>query len=129
MTLYLARAKISKEAMKALVDKPEDRLVTMTRFLKGIGGRLHNYFFALGPYDIILVFDLPDHVSASVLSMVLTSSGSCTEVEITVLLSMEEAIQAMHVSSEAMGVYRSPGSAGEPAAPAKRSKPRRVVKD
>ena len=45
MTMYLARAKISKEAMKALVDKPEDRLITTTRFLKGIGGRLHNYIF------------------------------------------------------------------------------------
>jgi uncharacterized protein with GYD domain len=113
MTMFLARCKISKEAMRALVEKPEDRLVTTTRFLKGIGGRLHNYYFAFGQYDIILLFDLPDHISASVLSMVLTSSGSCTEVETTVLLSMADAVDAMHKASEAMGVYSPPGRSSE----------------
>jgi uncharacterized protein with GYD domain len=113
MTLYLARAKISKEAMKALVDKPEDRLITTTRFLKGIGGRLHSYYFSFGEYDIVLIFELEDHVSAAVLSMVLTSSGSCTEVDTTVLLSMAEAVDAMNKAGDAMGVYRPPGRSEE----------------
>ena len=38
MTFYLLRAKLDHEFMKALVECPEDRMVTTTRLLKGIGG-------------------------------------------------------------------------------------------
>jgi uncharacterized protein with GYD domain len=110
MALYLARAKFSKDAMQALVERPEDRFVTTTRFLQGIGGRLHNYFFAFGEHDIILIYELPDNVSAAALAMVLTSSGACTEVDTTVLLSMEEAISAMTQAGKAMAVYSPPGA-------------------
>jgi uncharacterized protein with GYD domain len=109
MAMYLARAKFSKDAMRALVERPEDRLITTTRFLQGIGGRLHNYFFAFGEHDIILIYELPDNVSAAALAMVLTSSGSCTEVDTTVLLTMEEAIAAMNQAGKAMAVYSPPG--------------------
>lgn len=109
MPYYLARAKVSKDYMKALVERPEDRLVTTTRFLKGIGGRLHNYFFSFGEYDIILLFELPGNVDAATLSMVLSASGSVTEIDTTVLLTTEEAVEAMKKSGDAMGVYVPPG--------------------
>ncbi len=44
MAYYLVRAKVAQDFMKALVERPEDRLVTTTRLLQGIGGRLHYYF-------------------------------------------------------------------------------------
>ena len=34
--------------MQALVERPEDRLVTTTRLLQSVGGRLHYYFFCFG---------------------------------------------------------------------------------
>ncbi len=109
MTFYLMRAKVSQTAMDALVQRPEDRFVTMTKLLKGVGGRLHYYFFCFGQYDIVLLFELPDNVSASALSMVLTASGSVTDIDTTVLMTMEEAIAAMHTAAEATGVYQPPG--------------------
>ncbi|MGI9538676.1 MAG: GYD domain-containing protein [Miltoncostaeaceae bacterium] len=109
MPYYLARAKVSKAYMEALVNRPEDRLVSTTRFLQGIGGRLHNYFFSFGDFDIVLLYELPDNVSAATLSMVLSASGSITDIETTPLLTMEEAVGAMKKSGEAMGVYLPPG--------------------
>ncbi len=55
MAFYLVRAKVAHDFMKALVERPEDRLVTTTRLLQGIGGRLHYYFFCFGEYDIVLI--------------------------------------------------------------------------
>lgn len=125
MPMYLARVKLSKEFMNAVVDRPEDRITTTTKLLKGIGGRLHNYFFAFGEYDIILLFDLPDNVSAASLSMVLSASSSATEIEITPLLTMQEAVEAMHRSSEAMAVYKPPTGSKPPAGP-KRTRKRKA---
>ncbi len=109
MTFYLVQAKVSKESMHSLVQSPQDRMVTMTRLLQGVGGRLHYYFFALGEYDIVLVFELPGNVDAAALSMVLSASGSVTEMDTTVLLTMEEAMEAMQKAGDATGVYTPPG--------------------
>ncbi len=109
MTFYLLRAKLDHEFMKALVQRPEDRMVATTRLLKGIGGRLHYYFFCFGEYDIVLIYELPDDISSASLSMVLTSSGSVTEVETTPLLTTEEAAAAMSRACDAMGIYQKPG--------------------
>ena len=109
MAYYLLRAKYAQDAMNALVERPEDRMVTTTKLLKGIGGRLHYYFFCFGEFDIVLLFELPDNVSAAALSMVLSSAGSVTETETTALMTMEEAIAAMRIASDATGVYQPPG--------------------
>ena len=109
MAFYLVRAKVAQDFMKALVERPEDRLVTTTRLLQGIGGRLHYYFFCFGEYDIVLIYELPDNVSSAALSMVLTSSGTVTVCETTPLLTMEEAITAMGQAGDAVGIYQPPG--------------------
>lgn len=109
MAFYMMRGKFSQHAMGALVQRPEDRMLTTTKLLKGVGGRLHYYFFCLGEYDFVLLFELPDNVSAAALSMTLSASGSVNSVDTTVLMTMEEAIAAMRKASDASGVYQPPG--------------------
>jgi len=109
MTFYLIQAKVSQDTMRALVDRPEDRLLTTTRFVRSVGGRLHNYFFSFGDFDIVLLLELPDNVSAASLAMTLAASGSVTEIETTVLFTMSEAIAAMEKAGDAMGIYVAPG--------------------
>lgn len=108
MSFYLARAKVSQAFMHALVERPEDRFIKTTKLLKTIGGRLHYYFFSFGDFDIVLIYELPDNVSAASLSMVLSAAGTVTEVETTPLLTMEEAIDAMHTAGNAAGIYQPP---------------------
>ncbi len=112
MAFYLARAKVSQTFMNAMVQRPEDRFVKTTKLLKTIGGRLHNYFFSFGDHDIVLIYELPNNVSAASLSMLLTAAGTVTEVETTPLLTMEEAIDAMHTAGEAAGIYQPPRGSG-----------------
>ena len=109
MSFYLLRAKYAQDAMNALVERPEDRMITTTKLLKGIGGRLHYYFLCFGEFDIVLLFELPDNVSAAALSMVLQSSGAVSSVETTPLMTMEEAIGAMSLAGNTTGVYQPPG--------------------
>jgi uncharacterized protein with GYD domain len=109
MSYYLMRGKYSQDAMQALVKRPEDRLVTTTRLLQGIGGRLHYFFFCFGEYDFLMLFELPDNVSAAALAMTMSASGSVASTDITVLMGMEDAIGAMRKAGEATGVYQPPG--------------------
>ena len=75
MAYYLLRAKYAQDSMNALVQRPEDRMLTTTRLLKEVGGRLHYYFFCFGEYDIVLLFELPDNVGAASLAMTLSAAG------------------------------------------------------
>ena len=109
MAFYLLRAKYAQDSMNALVQRPEDRMLTTTRLLKEVGGRLHYYFFCFGEYDIVLLFELPDNVSAASLSMTLSAAGTVAATETTPLLTMEEAVSAMHQAREASGIYVPPG--------------------
>jgi uncharacterized protein with GYD domain len=109
MAFYLVRAKVAQDFMKALVVRPEDRFMVTTRLLKDLGGRLHYYFFSFGEYDIVLIYELPDNVTAASLAMVLNAAGTVTEVETTPLLTMEEAVEAMGRAGDTAGVYQPPG--------------------
>ena len=116
MAFYLLSGKFSQDSMNALVKRPENRLLTTTRLLQGVGGRLHYYFFCFGEYDFVLLYELPDNTSAAALSMVLSASGSVSSVKNTVLMTMEEAIEAMSKAGDALGVYQPPGRAIAPEA-------------
>ncbi|MGI9303295.1 MAG: GYD domain-containing protein [Gammaproteobacteria bacterium] len=122
------RGKFSQHAMDALVQRPEDRMLTTTKLLKGVGGRLHYYFFCFGEYDFVLLFELPDDVSAASLSMVLGASGSVTDIDTTVLLTMEEAVKAMEVAGDATGVYVPPGRGQSRKASPRKTRARKKAK-
>ena len=113
MAYYLLRAKYAQDSMNALVQRPEDRMLTTTRLLKEVGGRLHYYFFCFGEYDIVLLYELPDNVSAASLAMTMSAAGTVTETETIPLLTMEEAIDAMNQAREASGIYVRPGRGPE----------------
>ena len=113
MAFYLLRAKYAQDSMNALVQRPEDRMLTTTRLLKEVGGRLHYYFFCFGEYDIVLLFELPDNVSAAALAMTLSAAGTVTATETIPLLTTEEAIDAMNQAREASGIYVPPGRGPE----------------
>lgn len=125
MAYYMMRGKFSQHAMGALVQRPEDRMLTTTKLLKGVGGRLHYYFFCLGEYDFLLLFELPDNVSAAALSMTMSASGSVTAIDTTVLMTMEEAISAMRIAGDASGVYQPPGRGLDARAGAAKTKAKR----
>jgi uncharacterized protein with GYD domain len=108
MTYYLSRAKVSQDAVKALMDNPHERITNARNLIEALGGELHNYFFSFGHYDIVLIYDLADNISASAVSMVLTGSGSVSEVETTVLLTMDEAVDAMRQAGVVAAVHRAP---------------------
>lgn len=109
MAFYLLRAKYAEDSMNALVQRPEDRMLTTTKLLKEVGGRLLYYFFCFGEYDIVLLFELPDNTSAASLAMTMSAAGTVTQTETIPLLTMEEAIEAMNQARRASGIYVPPG--------------------
>ncbi len=106
MPLYLGRFKYSAEAMKAMVENPQDRGTAARQAAESLGCKLHGIWWTLGERDGAFLLEAPDNVAAVALSMVVGASGQISS-EVTALLDMEDAQEAMRRAAAAS--FRPPG--------------------
>jgi uncharacterized protein with GYD domain len=86
-------------------DKASGRKAAIAQAIKKLGGKLEAIYFCLGENDVMLIADLPDHVSAAALGCAAGASGSVTT-KTTTLLTVEEADTALSMTVD----YRAPGA-------------------
>ena len=86
-------------------DKASGRKTAITQAVKKMGGKVDAMYFCLGKYDVILIVDLPDHLSAAALSAAASASGM-VRARTTVLLTVAEADEALSKTVS----YRAPGA-------------------
>jgi uncharacterized protein with GYD domain len=75
--------------------------------IERLGGKLESVDFAFGEYDVVAIVELPDNVTMAALSMATGASGAVGEFKTTVLIPMDEAVEAMRKAGT-VG-YRPPG--------------------
>ena len=108
MALYLFRFGYTPEAWAALIEKPEDRRTTLaSRIFGTFGGRLEGFWYAFGEHDGYALVDLPDSVSAAAASAAVAATGSFRRLETTVLITVDEMIEALERAAEF--AYAKPG--------------------
>ena len=107
MPLYLARFNYSTDAMKALINQPQDRSAAAREMADSLGGKLLGFWYAFGEFDGVFLMEAPDNASAAAVAMAVGASGALSEIETTVLIDMDEAQDAMRKAAAA--TYRPPG--------------------
>lgn len=107
MARYLIQASYSTQGISDLVKNPQDRSATVRPVVERLGGRIESFDFAFGDYDIVAIMEAPDNVSAAALAMAVGAGGALSAYKTTVLIPMEEALEAMRKAGGAG--YRPPG--------------------
>ena len=94
MSKYLAHASYTTDGLKGLLkDGGTKRREAVEQLAKAVGGTVEAFYYAFGDDDLFVIFDLPDNVSATTLSLVVNASGA-VNAKVTVLLTPEEVDQA-----------------------------------
>ena len=106
MPQYLGRFSYSRDAVRALVERPQDREAAARETVEALGGRLLGVWFSFGEFDGAFVVEMPDNATAASLAMIVGSSGAMSRFETTQLLGMDEAQEAMRKAAAAS--YRAP---------------------
>ena len=106
MPYYLVQGTYTAEGASALLANPENRIEVVKTAIERLGGKLHGGWFSFGEYDIVLVVNMPDSVSAVAVSLAFSAGGAVKVVKTTPLITAEEAIESMKKASEAG--YRPP---------------------
>ena len=108
MPLYLTRFSYTPETWARLLTNPEDRRQAARTYIESVGGELHGFWYAFGPHDGYTLWEAPDDVSMAAVALALASGGALSRVETTVLLSVEETMEAMGRARQVR--YRPPGT-------------------
>jgi uncharacterized protein with GYD domain len=106
MPNYLLQATYTPEAWAGMVKNPQNRLDAVRPVIEKLGGKIEGGWLAFGNYDIVLVCQLPNNVSAAAFSMAASAGGAVKAVKTTPLMTIEEAMEAMRKAGGAG--YRAP---------------------
>jgi uncharacterized protein with GYD domain len=108
MPLYLTRFSYTPETWARMIANPEDRRKAATTYIESVGGKLHGFWYAFGAYDGINLWEAPDDVSMAAVALAIGSGGALSSIETTVLLSVEDTLEALR-KAQRIG-YRAPAT-------------------
>jgi uncharacterized protein with GYD domain len=105
MAKYFFQAVYTDKGLEGLLKEGgSKRWEAVERAVKGLGGTLEAFYYAFGDADVLGIADLPDNVTASTFSLLVTAGGGA-KVKTTVLITPEEVDQAAKKTLD----YRPPG--------------------
>ena len=107
MPMYLTRFSYTHEAWARMAKNPEDRRNAARSYIESVGGKLHGFWYAFGEFDGYNLWEAPDNVSMAAVAIAIGGGGSLSKVETTVLMTVEETLEALSRASTIS--YRPPG--------------------
>jgi uncharacterized protein with GYD domain len=100
MPFYLFQAAYTDKADAAMMKHPQHREAALRKVCKALGGKMQAFFFSFGKYDAVMLAELPDNKAAAALSVSAEAGGAVRMVHTTVLLTVEEAMEAMKMAGK-----------------------------
>ena len=110
MPMYLTRFSYTPETWARMMQNPEDRREAARSYIESVGGKLHGFWYGFGEQDGWNLWEAPDNVSMAAVALAIGSGGALSQFETTVLLTVEELIEAAGKARTIQ--YRRPGSEG-----------------
>ncbi len=95
MSLFLTQAAYTPEAWKMMINNPQDRTEIIRPAVEKLGGKIHNFWFAFGEYDVIALTEFPTNVDAAAIAIAFAAGGALKSVRTTPLLAQEEILEAL----------------------------------
>ena len=99
MPTYLVQVAYNSEGWSAVVHEPQNRLEKVRPAVEQLGGKLVDGWFAFGEYDVVVICDFPDNVSAAGFSMAVSAGGAVKTIKTTPLMTADEGVKAMEKAS------------------------------
>ncbi len=112
MAKYAFFFSYSSDAWARMIKSPGDRTAAVRQLADSLGGSLESMYWMFGPYDGIVIADVPDSVGAAALSVAVTSTGSFKQVETHELFTQEQLGQLLSRAMEGTQGYQAPGQQG-----------------
>ena len=109
MPIFITQGRYTREAIKGMLTRPEDRADAVSRLLAKAGGRLIGYYLTFGEYDFLAIAEAPGETQMAAALLAAAGGGGVTDLRTTLALSAAEAKGAFAAASELARGFRSAG--------------------
>jgi len=117
MPYYALQTAYTSVGWSALLKEPHDRLEAVKPVVERLGGRIETGWVTFGEYDLLVICEMPDSISAAALSMAVSSGGAVKAAKTTPLMTFDDGLKALRKARESeytpprseipyFGVYR-----------------------
>jgi uncharacterized protein with GYD domain len=111
MPIYITQGRYSRDAVKGMIVRPEDRADAVSRLASKAGGRLIGYYLTFGEFDFMAIMEMPNDTQAAAALLAAAGSGGVTGLRTTVAMSSVEAMGAFAAASDLAPGFKSAGGA------------------
>lgn len=109
MPIFITQGRFTREAIKGMIVRPEDRADAVSRLLTKAGGRLISYYVTFGEYDFLTVAEAPSETQMAAVLLAAASGGGVTDLRTTLAMTSIEAKGAFAAASDLAPSFRSAG--------------------
>jgi uncharacterized protein with GYD domain len=111
MPYYMLQAKLTTESWQALLANPHDRAPVVAGIIEAHGGKLHDYFFAFGENDVVVLMEAPNNEAVMAAAVGVAGTGSVSGLKTTPLVSSSDAVDVFKAAAAKAGAYVPPAKA------------------
>jgi uncharacterized protein with GYD domain len=95
MALYMYQASYTAKSMAAQVKEPHDPVESIRPTLEDLGATILVTGFPFGEYDVLVVYEAPDDMTAASVAMAVAAAGEVRSGKTTRLLSGQEWLESL----------------------------------
>jgi uncharacterized protein with GYD domain len=95
MALYMYQASYTAKSMAAQIKEPQDPVEAFGPTLEELGANLVVAGFPFGEYDVLVVYEAPDDMTAASVAMAVAAAGEVRSGKTTRLLSGQEWLESL----------------------------------
>lgn len=109
MPVYITQGRYTRDAIKGMLIRPEDRALEVARLLGKVGGKLLGYYVTFGEYDFMTIAEAPDNTQMAAVLMAAGAGHGVTDLRTTVAMTSIEAKGAFAAASDLAPSFKSAG--------------------
>jgi uncharacterized protein with GYD domain len=95
MALYMYQASYTAKSMAAQLKEPLDPVEAIRSALEDVGAKIVVTGFPFGEYDVLIVYEAPDDMTAASVAMAVAAAGEVKSGKTTRLLSGQEWLESL----------------------------------
>jgi uncharacterized protein with GYD domain len=109
MPIYITQGRYTRDAIKGMIVKPEDRADAVGRLFAKAGGKLIGYYLTFGDYDFLVIAEAASGTQMAAVLLAAASGGGVTDLRTMLAMTSTEAKGAFAAASDLAPGFKSAG--------------------
>jgi uncharacterized protein with GYD domain len=109
MPIFITQGRYTRDAIKGMVTRPEDRAEALSRLFAQAGGRLISFYMTFGEFDFLTIAEVGSETQMAAILLAGASHGGVTDMRTTLALTSVEAKGAFAAAGDLARGFRSAG--------------------